>query len=260
VFWSLIAGNAPQFFLVFARIFAMVSVAPLLSSTAVPGVARAAFTLLCTVVVFPTMVPAAMPPDSLSYILLLIGEILIGLIFGFIIQLVYASFQTAGQLFSMQMGFSASMVFDPISQEEVPVLGQFFNLGSMYLFITSQGLQKLFLGGVEHSFRGISAAGFATHREDFLSYFISSIGMLLQQAFMLAIPIIGVLFLVSLTMGLLAKAAPQMNLLMMGFPISISVALVMIFVVMPFLLEGFMAFVDNAFRVASELMSPGGLK
>lgn len=257
MFWEQLTDNAPTFFLIFARIFAMVSVAPLVGSEAVPGPARVGFTLLTTFVVFPvTQMPV--PPDlGLSFVLLIVGEVFLGLIYGFMIQLVYAAFQTAGQFFSMQMGFSASMVFDPISQEEIPILGQFFNLGAMFLFLTTGAVQKLFLGGVQFSFQTISALQIAQARENWLGFMAGSVGTLFQQALVLSFPIMGTLLLVSVTMGLLAKAAPQMNLLMLGFPISISVALLLMFLVMPFLLELFTALIDNAFHTASFMMQPG---
>ena len=254
MFWAELANNAPTFFLIFARIFALVSVAPLMSSSAIPGAARAGFTLMVTFVVYPTVELGHIPDALLLYIILLMGEIFLGLIYGFLIQLVYAAFQTAGQFFSMQMGFSAAMVYDPMSQEELPILGQFFNLGAMYLFLSTQGFQKMFLGGITFSFRTISAVQIAQGQEQWFPYFLTAIGLLFQQALILAFPIMATLFLVSLSMGLLAKAAPQMNLLMLGFPISITVALIILFMVMPLLLDSFLAFMEQAFESASFLL------
>lgn len=257
MFWQELSLNAPVFFLIFARIFALLSVAPLVGSEAVPVPARVGLTLMISFVVFPvTQMPV--PPDlGLGFLLLLVGEVFLGLIYGFMIQLVYAAFQTAGQFFSLQMGLSASMVFDPISQEEVPILGQFFNLGAMFLFLSTDAIQKLFLGGVKYSFQMISALDIARNRDNWLGFMGKGIGTLFQQALILSFPIMGTLLLVSISMGLLAKAAPQMNLLMLGFPISIAVALLIMFLVMPFLLEMFTALIDNAFREASYAMRPG---
>ena len=258
MFWSDLVANAPTFFLIFSRVFALASVAPLLSSAAIPGAARAGFTLLVTFVVFPVTQMYPVPDVALIYLLLVVGEVFIGLIYGFVIQIVYAAFQTAGQFFSMQMGFSASMVFDPMSQEELPLLGQYFNLGAMFLFLTSGGLQKTYLGGVQYSFRTISAYQIASAGEQWLSFFIGAMGVLFQQALVLAFPIIGTLFLVSLSMGLLAKAAPQMNLLMLGFPISITVAFVVLILVMPLILESFIGLIEQAFVEASFLLKIQG--
>jgi flagellar biosynthetic protein FliR len=71
-------------------------------------------------------------------------------------------------------------------------------------------------------------------------------------------PILGTLFLVSLTMGLLSKAAPQMNLLTEGFPISITVAFVLILATMPFLVESFAYVINNGFNVIEKLIASMG--
>jgi flagellar biosynthetic protein FliR len=250
-------ADAPQFFLIFARIFAILSIAPLISSSGIPSLMRAALALMTSFVVFPTIQATTIPIIGLLWVALLVGEILIGIIYGFLIQLVYSAFQTAGQFFSMQMGFGASQVFDPLAQVEVPLMGQFFNLAAMFIFLTTDGMQRIFIGGVQYSFMTIRAVDFFQLRDGIFSYLISSIGKLFQQALMLSFPILGTLFLVSLTMGLLAKAAPQMNLLMLGFPIAIFVAFAVIFMVLPSLMDTFFALIEDAFRTASFLLRPG---
>ncbi|KGE73538.1 flagellar biosynthetic protein FliR [Spirochaeta lutea] len=255
--WNEILEQAPQFFLIFARIFALLSVAPLVSSSGIPGLVRSALALMTSFVVFPVVTASSqviVTGISLLWIALLIGEILIGLIYGFLIQLVYSAFQTAGQFFSMQMGFGASQVFDPLAQVEVPLMGQFFNLAAMFIFLTTQGMQKLFIGGIQYSFRTIRAQDFLLIREGLMSALVGSVGKLFQQALVLSFPILGTLFLVSLTMGLLAKAAPQMNLLMLGFPIAIFVAFMVIFIVLPPLMDTFGSLIEDAFRTASFLL------
>ena len=258
MFWAQLTANAPIYFLIFARVFALISVAPLVGSAAIPGQARAGFVFLITFLVFPVVELYPIPESVLLYVLLLVGEIFLGLIYGFLIQVVFAVFQTAGQFFSMQMGFSASMVFDPLSQEELPIMGQFFNLGAMMLFLSTDAMQKMFLGGIQFSFRTISVYQIASAQEQWFLHFVTSMGLLFQQALILAFPIMGTLFLVSLSMGLLAKAAPQMNLLMLGFPISIAVALILLIIVMPFLLETFSAIIDNFFDQTAFLMQVRG--
>ena len=85
----------------------------------------------------------------LDYGLLVLGEVGIGLLIGFLLNLIFSAFQLAGQFFSLQMGFSASEVFDPLSQVEIPLMGEFLNLIAMLVFLTTSGMSKFLLVGVQ---------------------------------------------------------------------------------------------------------------
>src|SRR5512147_2149526 len=128
--------NFQLYLIIIFRIYAMLQTAPLFSSGSVPQVAKMGICLFTAVVLFPGVQQRgyALPEDFLSYGLLLVGEALIGIIIGFFLTLIYSAFQVAGELFSLQMGFGASEVFDPLAQIEIPILGQFFNLVAMYVF------------------------------------------------------------------------------------------------------------------------------
>ena len=83
-------------------------------------------------------------------------------------------------------------------------------------------------------------------------------GGLFEQALIIAFPILGTLFLVSVSVGLLAKAAPQMNLLMLGFPIAIIVAFLLLVVLIPYLMETFQRIIDGSFYELTRIISRMG--
>jgi flagellar biosynthesis protein FliR len=244
-----IATNAPLFFLIFVRIYALLRVSPITSSESIPGIARVAITFFTGFAVFPMVVASGYPiPSSvLAFILLAVGEAMIGIITALFLVIMFAVFQLAGQFFSLQMGFGASQVFDPLAQIEIPLVGQFLNMVAMMVFVMSSGLQKIFLYGVLGSFSAMRATDIAGARGDLFSLVASSLGGLFQQSLVLAFPILGTLFLLQITMGLFGKAAPQMNLLMLGFPAAIGLAFLIIFLILPFLVEAFDGIIDHAF-------------
>jgi flagellar biosynthetic protein FliR len=244
-----VSQNAQLFLLIFSRIFALLSVAPLLSSSAIPGIARLGLSLFSAAMVFPWISEQGypIPPDALGYTFLMVGEILIGIVIGFILTVIYSGFQVAGQYFSFQMGFGASQVYDPMAQVEIPLMGQFLNIIAMFVFLIAGGFQKLFLVGILRSFQVMTASDLITSRESIIDLIIGSLTTLFQQALIISFPILGTLLLISVTMGLLAKAAPQMNLLMLGFPIQIGVAFMMIMVTLPLLMEAFSRVIDASF-------------
>lgn len=252
-----IAQNAPVFLLIFVRIYALLRVAPITSSVSVPGIARIAMTFFAAFAVFPSVVASGylVPDSGLGFVLLLVGEMLIGILTALFLVIMFATFQLAGQFFSLQMGFGASQVFDPMAQIQIPLVGQFLNLIAMMVFVMSTGLQRIFLHGVLGSFEAMTALNFAGARMDLYSLISRSLPELFAQAMILAFPILGTLFLLQVTMGLFGKAAPQMNLLMLGFPAAIGLAFIIILLILPFLVEAFEVIIDHAFEQIRTLFS-----
>jgi len=249
--------NAQVFLLVLVRVYAILRISPLLSSGATPGIVRAGLSFFTAAAVLPGVLAVGYPiPEvGLHYALLLAGEAMVGIITGFTLVLVYASFQLAGQFFSLQMGFGASQVFDPLAQIQIPVMGQFLNLIAMFTFVSVGGFQKIFLYGVERSITTVRAVDFVVGKDFILRTLFSGLGRIFEQGLVIAFPILGTLCLISITMGLLAKAAPQMNLLMLGFPVAISVAFIVILLISPILVETFSKIVDGSFDTILRIFS-----
>ncbi|MFA6505396.1 MAG: flagellar biosynthetic protein FliR [Treponemataceae bacterium] len=255
-----IVANAPWYFLVAARALALIETAPLLSSDATPQVAKIALAGFVAFLAYPSA-PIALwnvQPYSVDFALLVVGEVLIGIIIGFYLTIIFSAFSTAGQLFSLQMGFGASEVYDPLAQIENPLMGQYLNLIALFTFLSASGFRKLFLGGFMRSLQSISAVSLVTSREGFLNLLLSGLSRLFIDAIVISMPILGTLFLVSVGMGLLSKAAPQMNLLTEGFPISITVAFSLILITMPFLVESFVRVIDGGFFAIEGFLAHAG--
>ena len=239
------------FFLIFARIFALLAVAPLMNSRSLPNLARVSLALLTSFLVYPGVMEAGypIPQQGLQYGLLILGEVMVGVLTGFFLLLVFAIFQLAGQLFSLQMGFGASQVFDPLSQIQIPLVGQFLNIIGMMIFLAISGFHQLFLIGVSRSFEAVRAIDLVLIREDLAMEIIGRLSRLFEHAIVIAFPILGTLFLIYVAMGLLGKASPQMNLLILGFPISIFTAFLIMFLAMPLLAEAFERVINDGFEV-----------
>lgn len=246
--------NIQVLFLIFARVYAVMQTAPLLSSQTIPGIARVALSLMIAVLLL-SWVEYPLPDSGLAYALLLVGEIVVGIIIGLYLVIIFSAFQTAGQFFSLQMGFGASQVFDPLAQIEVPLLGQFFNQIAMLVFVAVNGFQKTFQIGIYRSFQAMRAVDLVGAQEDIAGFLLSGLVRLFAQALVMALPVVGTLFLVSISMGLLAKAAPQMNLLMLGFPINIGVAFLMIFLAMPLIVYAFAEVIEASFESMGSMLN-----
>jgi flagellar biosynthetic protein FliR len=151
------------------------------------------------------------------------------------------------------MGFGASETFDPLAQVENPLMGQYLNMVAMLVFLSMGGFRELFLGGFWRSIQSISIVALVQGREPVITMLLSGLSRLFLDAIIISMPILGTLFLTSLATGLISKAAPQINLLSEGFPISITVAFVLIIATMPFMIEAFGRVVDSAFRTIGDM-------
>jgi flagellar biosynthetic protein FliR len=250
-----ILAAAPVFLLIAARALAIIETAPLLSSDSIPQTAKIGLAGFAAYAAFPTALAGnwELDPYGLYFFLLLIGEAIIGIITGFFMTIIFAAFSTAGQFFSLQMGFGASETFDPLSQIENPLMGQFLNLVAMLVFLAAGGFQELFLGGFWRSIQSINIVSLVEGREHVISMVLAGLSRLFLDAMIISMPILGTLFLTSLSTGLISKAAPQINILSEGFPISITVAFLLIFATMPFMVEAFSRVVESGFRVIQDL-------
>lgn len=254
-------ADADIFFLVAVRVLALMQTAPLLSGEGVPQVAKVGLSGMAAFAVFPFVKASGypIPADAIGYIGLIVGEAMIGILIGFFLTLVYAAFTTAGQFFSLQMGFGASETYDPLAQVSIPVVGQFLNLLAMFIFVNVSGFQRLFIYGVEGSFRAMRAIDLIGRQEGYFAFVTTALGHLFANSLVLAFPIFGTLVLVSVGMGLLTKAAPQMNLLTESFPISILTAFTVLALAMPYMVEAFSLLIDASFDGLARLVSGVGL-
>ncbi|MDR2102345.1 MAG: flagellar biosynthetic protein FliR [Treponema sp.] len=250
-----ILAASPAFLLIAVRALAMVETAPLLSSDAIPQAAKIALAGFAAYGAFPSALVRGwdIAPYGLSFVFLVIGEALIGVIIGFFLTIIFSAFSTAGQFFSLQMGFGASETFDPLSQVENPLLGQYLNLVAMLVFLSLGGFRELFLGGFWSSVQSVSIIALVEGREPVMGMLLAGLSRLFMDAVIISMPILGTLFLTSLATGLISKAAPQINLLSEGFPISITVAFLLIHATLPFMIDAFGMVVESAFGSLEDL-------
>lgn len=269
-----IVSQAPLFLLVAVRCFGMILTLPLFSSRAIPRMAKVALCGYMAYFLFPSVslssgtflsyanFISADGSFSLEYFLLLVGEGLIGIIIGFFINIIFAAFSTAGQFFSFQMGFSAAEAYDAFSQVENPLMGQFFNLLSMLVFMQNHWFQKLFVGGLTASFKALNAYSIVTNTEGLMHFMLTALTTLFKDALIISLPIMASLFLVNVTMGILTKAAPQMNLMSEGFSLLILMAFFVIMALLPEMCNMFVESFEQGFKVIEQFFiktSGGGI-
>lgn len=240
-----------------ARLLAMISVAPLFGHASIPVTAKLGLGLLLSVAIAPGL--SALPevaPFSGEGLLALVQQILIGLAIGFSMRLVFAAVELAGELAALSMGLSFSSFFDPLSQAEASSISQFFGWLALMVFVASN-LHLAMLATLVKSFAAlpISATPMGTGPFRLLAGYGSQVFALGLQ---LALPIIATLLVTNLALGILNKAAPQLNLFGIGFPLTLGVGFVMIGVVLPYLTGPLMAAMEQMLTRSLALLAASG--
>lgn len=231
------------FLLVFARISAIFSSAPFFGSRNVPLYVKAAFSLILTYIAIPIIPNQASIPDAfLSYVLLLIGEVLIGLIIGFAASLVFYGVQMAGQLLDMQIGFGIVNIFDPLSGQQMPLIGNFKYILALIVFLTSNS-HHLFIAALISSFKSIPPAGIV-FSNSVTGVIVDMVSSLFIVAMKICLPVLIAIILTDIALGILARTMPQMNIFVVGIPGKIMVGLFVLTLALPF----YIIFLEVAFN------------
>ncbi len=251
--------------LVLARVVAMIQVAPLFSSSAIPQPGKIGLALFIAMIALPGVIANGypVPASGLQFGLLLFGEVLLGVLLGFLVVLGFAALQTAGQFISLPIGFGIAELLDPFTERSSTMLGTLFHLLAVMAFLSVGGLHRLLLDGVAGSFHVLRAADLVvsfdagTGRASglLLQTIAGSLTRLFGAALAIALPIFAALLLVSLGLALLARVAPQMNLLLLGLPLSLGSGLIILLAVLPLLLGGAAAALEDTFSQLRRLLA-----
>jgi len=245
-----------QFFLlIMMRMLGMMAIAPFFSSVFIPMKVKAMLALGITLIIYPLLsqeMPMEIPDNFIDYGILVMNELVVGLSIGLVISVIFTAFQLAGQFFSIQMGFGISEVFDPMSQIHVPLMGQFLSLFGTLIFLYIGG-DLMLIEGIFESYYKVPVLDIVKSSGPLSETIIRFFTDMFTIALKISLPIIGTLFIVTLCMGLLAKFAPQMNILMLGFPIYITVGFIILILIMPSILENGITFLERHLTILMQL-------
>lgn len=209
------------FFWPFVRVMAWLSVDPLLGNRSAPVSVRVAFAFVLTLVVAPVLPEMPkVPLVSGEGFLLLSQQILVGLSLGFVLRLVFAAIEFSGQFMGLQMGLSFATLFDPIHGAQTPVLSQFMVLMAALMLFATNG-HHLVIGALVDSFRlvpvtvePLSARGLYT--------VVEWAGSIFSTGLQIALPVSATLLATNLAIGMMTRAAPQLNIFAVGFPLTLT--------------------------------------
>jgi len=246
-----IGGWVGQFLLPLFRIAALLMSMPLIGTQLVPMRVRLYLALAIALVLVPTL-PAMPVVESLSLasFLLIAEQLVIGVMLGFVLQLFFHVFIVSGQLLAMQMGLGFASMVDPANGISVPVLGQFFNMLVILLFLSVNG-HLVVLEILAESFVTLPVGGGLSTNHYW--EVAGKLGWVLGAGLLLVLPAITALLVVNLAFGLMTRAAPQLNIFSIGFPLTLVLGLIIVWIGMADIFAQYQVFVSEALAMLREL-------
>lgn len=234
------------------RILAVLAAAPVLGQTRIHSRVRIGLAIGIVLVVAPSLPPMPqVPPGSAMGMLVLAYQMIIGLAIGFALRLVFTAVEMAGDLVGLQMGLGFAMFYDPANVQHTPILGQFLGLLATLVFLAING-HLLIISALVESFHTLPIT-LEPLQGGFFQTLARHGSIVFLAGLQLALPLIVTMLVVNLALGVLTRAAPQLNIFAVGFPVTLAIGFGALILTLPYFAPLFQKLLDQAFRFVTGL-------
>ena len=233
----------------FFRVAGLLTAAPVIGTRSVPVRIRLVIAIAITVAIVPVLpIPVYIEAFTGPWILVSIQQVIIGTAMGLTIRTIFVALEIAGQAIGQLMGLMMASMIDPQNGNQVPVIGQFYLLLATLLFLSLDG-HLLMVQALVSSFENLPI-GVEGLSRDAAWEILNWLGTILSTAILIALPAMASLLIVNLAFGVMTRAAPQLNIFAVGFPIMIILG---VFIVM-FTLDGFIPHMTGLFAQGFDML------
>jgi flagellar biosynthetic protein FliR len=200
------------------------------------------------------LLPPLSTVEMFSYrgFIMTVAQIMIGLTSGFILQLVFAAVIFAGQGIALSMGLGFSMMIDPQSGQQVPVIAQLYTVTTTLIFISVDG-HLLLIQMLLDSFKTLPIGLDGIDKASIWSILMWS-SQMFSSGLLLAMPVIASLLLVNVIFGVAARAAPQLQIFSVGFPVTLMLGMLLVWKTLPDALDQFSELLTDAFDLIGHIL------
>jgi flagellar biosynthetic protein FliR len=240
------------------RVSGFVLTAPAASEAVVPGLVKIVLTLSLAFLIAPLVqAPAGLSIFSAAGMLSAMLELLIGVSIGMVVQLSFEALVFAGQSISLTMGLGFATLVDPQRGAQTPVLGQLFMILGTLTYLAING-HLMLLGALAESFHSLPI-GAAQVDENFLLSVVLWGARVFDAGMLIALPAVIALVIVNLALGVVTRAAPQLNLFGVGFTITLLSGFFVLISGLDGIMAGISSLINSALMAASELIGSTAL-
>lgn len=251
-----ISAGVGTLFWPFCRIAALMSVSPILGMRLIPTRIKIVLAIVITIAVAP-VVPEVPQIDILSPdgVLIIIQQFLIGLSMGFALQMVFAAFTLGGQLIAMSMALGFAVMNDPVSGISVPTVSQLFTILVTLIFLAFNG-HLILIEVIADSFRTLPIGTIGLSLNS-IHELIAWASYMFIGGVLIALPAIASMLVVNLGFGIMTRAAPQLNIFVVGFPVIITMGFVVILLTLPSISNHLNGLTEHAFAMMRAMVGGG---
>lgn len=206
--------------------------APVFGARGVPGLVKLGLAVSISLVLYPLILASQpqIPLELLTYIVLVIKEVLVGLVIGFVIYALTAVLEGAGQLIDFQMGFTMGNTLDPVYGMQSPMMGNFqLVLATMLLLATNA--HHFLIAAMVKSYAYIPVSPQSLPMG--VAFYVKLVGDVFALSVQLALPVFGAMLLADLGVGLLSRTVPQLNIFSIVFGVKVIFGFVLLFLATP---------------------------
>lgn len=239
------------YLLAFLRAAAWVFVCPPFGTRSVPTMVKVGLAGALALVVGPHLAQQAVPLEVAPLLTAAALQIAAGLALGFLGVLLFATFSFAGGLIDLVSGYSVAQLFDPGNNAPVSIFGQFYSVLATTLLFAIDG-HLLLVRGFLTSFSAAPLTHLST--ETLAKLLTGDIALFFVSALEIAAPLLAALFLAEAALGLLSRAAPQMNIFQLGLPVKILVTLTLAGLALPLLPDAVSGMANQVVRQSLDLI------
>ena len=236
-----------------ARILGFLGAAPVFGNNAVPRRIKLMVGLAVTLGLMPVVpsVPQA-ALDSWAGLLLIVQQTLIGIAMGLVLRVVFATLDLMGEIISLQMGLSFATFFDPLAGGQTAVVGEFLTLLATLVLLSLNG-HLLMLDALARSFEWLPVSATLPHRGGWM-ILVRFGASIFASGLLMALPVVTALLITNIALGVLTRAAPQLNLFAIGFPITLTVGFGVLLLTLGHLAPLLQHFYDAGFATLADLL------
>ncbi|OKL37124.1 flagellar biosynthetic protein FliR [Domibacillus mangrovi] len=224
--------NLSVFLLILVRVSAFFVTMPLFSYRTIPAQHRIAFALVLSWTMYYSIDASPLEING-EYLLLILKEAMTGLLIGLAAFIILSAIQIAGGFIDFQMGFAIANVIDPQTGAQSPLMGQYLYMFSLLMLLALNG-HHLILDGIFYSYEfiPIDQMYLPFGNGEAAYYMARTFNAVFIIAFQMSMPVVAVLFLTDVMLGIVARTVPQLNIFVVGFPLKIGVAFIVVFIVL----------------------------
>ncbi|WMM26607.1 flagellar biosynthetic protein FliR [Tissierella sp. MB52-C2] len=227
---DLLLSKYQLFLFVMVRTSGIFIFSPFFSSQNIPNTMKVGLTFFISLLI-TSYLPTSSNFANEVLLFIILKELMVGIIIGFISYGFFSTFYVMGQIIDMKIGFGMANVIDPLNKTQVPLMGNFYYILSFLLLMSVNG-HHLIISALVNSYEFLPIGSFK-YTGDTLNLLINSLAKSFEIGFKLSAPIVAIIFITDIVLGIISKTIPQMNVFVVGMPLKVIIGLLIIIISMP---------------------------